>query len=247
MPDSPLFSKINILYEDEHILAIDKPAGLMVHGDGRSDEPTLVDWILEKYPALRDVGEPMTLADGTTIMRPGIVHRLDRETSGVLLIAKTPQAHERLKGQFQKHTIEKIYRAFVCGVMKRERGVIDRPIGRSTSDIRQWSAQRGARGEMRQAITHYRVLAWGNGFSYLELRPMTGRTHQIRVHLKAFNHPVVGDILYGGEQGAALGFERCALHAVSIAFTLPGGARITVTAPLPNDFLEAEKRLVVAA
>lgn len=240
---------VPILYEDESILVVNKPAGLVVHEDGRTKEPTLVDWILEKYPEMKEVGEPLTLSSGEVIYRPGIVHRLDRETSGVLVIAKTQKAFEYLKKQFQSRETKKTYFAFVYGEIKEEEGTIDRPIARSRKDFRLWSAQRGARGEAREAVTNYAVRLRAKGFSYVEVEPKTGRTHQIRVHFKAINHPVVCDKLYApklaqrslGEVGreSALGFERLALHARSLEFENLDGKHLKIEAPFPEDFEKA--------
>lgn len=258
---------ISILYEDRDVLVINKPAGLVVHQDGRTIEPSLVDWLLEKYPTVRGVGEPLQLKTENlklkTILRPGIVHRLDRETSGVMAIAKNQQTFLFLKKQFQDREVEKSYRAFVYGEIKDNEGIIDRPIAKSRKDFRLWSAQRGARGEEREAITEYKVLARHNSsgsdsfglarnpaaarrgggkesvFSFLELRPKSGRTHQIRVHLKAINYPVVCDKLYAPKRDCALGFKRLALHAFSLAFTLPSGKPIKIEAPHPEDFKKA--------
>ncbi len=232
---------ISILYEDKDVLVVNKPAGLVVHADGRTEEPTLVDWILENYPNIKDVGEPTKLSNGEIIVRPGIVHRLDRDTSGVLVVAKKQPAFLFLKQQFQDRTLQKTYRAFVYGEPKQEEGIIDRPIARSRKDFRLWSAQRGAKGVEREAITEYKVLARHKGFSFFELKPKTGRTHQIRVHLKAINHPVVCDKLYAPKQKPALGFTRLALHSLSIEFTLPSGKPIKVEAPYPEDFKKALK------
>lgn len=226
------------LYEDDHVVVVNKPSGLVVHSDGRTGEPTLADWVLEHYPGTKDVGEPL-VRDGVTILRPGIVHRLDRDTSGVLVIAKDQKTFGHLKRQFQEREVTKVYHAFVYGDVKKDEGVIDRPIGKSKKDFRQWSAQRGARGEMREAITEYRVLGRGGGASYLEVRPATGRTHQIRVHLKAIHHPVVCDPLYAPKQPALLGLSRLALHASSLTFTLPSGKALTVEAPLSDDMRAA--------
>ncbi|MDD5318733.1 MAG: RluA family pseudouridine synthase, partial [Candidatus Pacebacteria bacterium] len=244
--------KIEVLYEDNDVVAINKPAGLMVHPDSKNSEGvTLCDWIIDRYgDAIKEVGEPMTLADGTILYRPGIVHRLDRETSGVLLIAKNQSAFTFFKKQFQNHTILKKYLAFVYGLVKTDRGVINRPIARSRSDFRRWSAQAGSRGEAREAVTYYRVLGRkeGEGDTYseigahsatlLELEPKTGRTHQIRVHCKSMHHPVVADPLYEPENLKAthlLGFDRLALHARSISFMLADGVQKTVEAPFPKD------------
>jgi 23S rRNA pseudouridine1911/1915/1917 synthase len=228
-----------ILYEDKDILAVNKPAGLVVHSDGKTEEKTLADWVVEKYPDTKEVGEPARTANGEVVPRPGIVHRLDRETSGVMLVAKTQEAFEYLKKQFQNHEIQKVYNAFVLGEIKNETGTIDRPIGRSSSDFRRWSAQRGARGEMRDAITDYKVLFKKDGYSFVEVSPKTGRTHQIRVHFKAINYPLVADSLYAPGRENSLGFQRLALHSKKIRFLDMEGESHEVVAPYPEDFEKA--------
>ena len=233
--------KIKTIFENSEVLVINKPAGLVVHADGRTEEPNLCDWILKNYPKLKNVGEPLVLQNGTEIKRPGIVHRLDRETSGALIIAKTQKSFLNLKEQFQNKEIKKIYNTFVWGKMREEEGIIDRPIGKSSKDFRQWSAQRGARGVLREAITEYKVLESNGEFSYLEINLKTGRTHQIRVHMKAVNTPVVGDKLYAPKRDFALGFERVALHASLVEFSLIKGEKIKVEAKLPKDFKNALK------
>lgn len=227
---------ISILYKDKDIAAINKPAGLVVHSDGKIKEKTLADWILQKFPQAKDVGED--------ILRPGVVHRLDRETSGVMLIAKTQKGFETLKKQFQNHKIKKVYHAFVWREMKNDKGSIERPIGRSKSDFRKWSAQRGARGKMREAITNYEVLKKCNGYSLVKIMPKTGRTHQVRVHFKAINYPLVGDSLYGPKRRNDLGFERLALHSQEIKFENIKGDIITVVAPEPKDFKIAKSKMM---
>lgn len=234
-----ILDKINILYEDDNVLVINKPAGLVVHSDGKREEVALTDWIDKKYPGSKGVGETLTLSNSDVIERSGIVHRIDRETSGVMLVAKNQKSFSHLKAQFQNREINKIYHMFVYGEMKDNEGVIDRPIGRSKKDFRQWSAQRGARGAMREAITHYEVIFRSKGFSFVEVIPKTGRTHQIRVHFKAINHPIVADSLYASKKGKALGFERLALHAYSIEFNSIDGKKIKVIAPHPEDFERA--------
>jgi 23S rRNA pseudouridine1911/1915/1917 synthase len=238
---------MDILYEDQDIVAVNKPSGLMVHPDGRSEGPFLTDWVLNKFPDTALVGEPARAPDGTEIARPGIVHRLDRETSGVLLIAKTVAGHACLKQQFKDRTIKKKYVAFVWGDLEEEFGTIDRPIGRSSGDFRKWSAQRGARGDKRDAETYWTKLGFAalgeardqQSFTLMEAEPKTGRTHQIRVHFAAIQHPVVGDTLYAPNRSKALGFERTALHARSIEFDNVAGKRVRVEAPLPEDFVKA--------
>lgn len=212
-----------IIYEDDSILVIEKPVGLVVHSDGRTDEPTLVDWVLVHYPQMREVGEPWTNDAGAVIPRPGIVHRLDRDTSGVMVLAKTAEAFEVLKEQFQNHIVQKEYTAVVHGIFKDEnrKGVIDRKIGKSPQDFRKWSAQPGARGVLREAVTEYEVLAQegvgATGRALVMVRPKTGRTHQIRVHMKAIHHPIVGDTLYGFKDGA----PRLMLHARAVSLLHP--------------------------
>jgi len=265
--------EIKIIYEDADVLVIDKPAGLMVHGDGRSTEPTLVDWLLRKYPKLKDVGEPFRLNKelriknkGLTshnskfiihnstecIARPGIVHRLDKDTSGVLIVAKNQVAYGDLKKQFQDRTAEKNYLALVWGNFTQDEGIIDRPIGKSAKDFRQKSAAHGARGALRPAVTHWRVierfpianvlknisLTKAESSTLLEVTPKTGRTHQIRVHMKAINHPMVCDKLYAPNRTCPIGaLNRQALHAASLTVNLPFSDKAAkFEAPLPDDF-----------
>jgi len=230
---------MDIIYENEDVVVVNKPAGLIVHNDGKREEETVVDWLLARYPNIKGVGEPLVLSDSTQIDRPGIVHRLDKDTSGVLLVAKHQESFLRIKEQFQNHGIKKEYCAIVYGVVKKEYDTIDRPIGRSAQDFRKWSAQRGARGKMRDAITQYEVVKRGEKHTVLRVYPQTGRTHQIRVHLKAINHPVVCDALYAPKQPCALGLTRQALHATTLSFALPSGERITVEALPPQDIKRA--------
>lgn len=243
-PKSPKLP-IVILYEDPNCLVINKPSGLIVHpaGNEKTKEPSVVDWIVKKYPKAKDVGEPLVLSDGTTITRPGIVHRIDRDTSGALLIAKNAKAFKFLKRQFQDRKIEKIYNAFVYGDMKFEDGIIDKPLARSTTDFRKWTTSHSVRGEVRDAFTAYRVLARGDGVTFIEARPKTGRTHQIRVHMKSIERPVVADELYASYERPVLGFKRLALHARYISFIRNDGERVEVTAPYPKDFLSAMKKI----
>src|SRR3989344_6228054 len=226
-------SKIKILYEDKDMLAIEKPSGILVHPDKRSRDKTILDIFVKKYPRLE------------------VVHRLDRETSGVLLLAKNAKAHEFLKKQFsapalelktksgladRQDRIKKTYIAIVSGSVKDERGFVKKPIGRSPRDFRRYSAGRGARGEMREAETFYRVLKRFGNFTALEVRPKTGRTHQIRVHMKYLNHPVVGDELYNPGKPRPKGISRLALHAHKIEFKNLKGETVKVESPLPKEF-----------
>jgi len=172
-----------------------------------------------------------------------VTHRLDRETSGVLLLARTQVAYERLKGQFQKNKIKKNYRAFVYGKIKQNRGNISLPIGRSKGDFRKFSADRSVRGNEREAETIYNLIFATDEVSYINVMPQTGRTHQIRVHMLAIHHPVVCDSLYAPKQPCILGFDRLALHAYSVRFIDLEGNEQVVEAPLPDDFLSAEQAI----
>ncbi len=234
-----LLNKIKILYEDENLLVINKPAGLIVHPDGKREEESLSSWFESKYPKSKGVGEHITLSDGKEIVRSGVVHRIDRETSGALILVKNQNAFECLKKQFQNHEVEKTYHAFVWGNIKEDEGVIDRPMGRSKKDFRLWSAQRGARGELRDAITNFKVLERKKEITFVEASPKTGRTHQIRAHFKAINHPLVGDSLYAPKRPKALGLERLALHAKKLKFKNLDGNFVSVEAPYSPDFEEA--------
>lgn len=257
--------KIKILFEDKNLLVIDKPTGVVVHPDKRDKNKTISDWVLSNYPSTKNVGEPIFIEDNgksEKIFRHGIVHRLDKETSGVLLIAKNQKTFLFLKEQFQNHKIKKVYRAFVYGnvsdpkasLLTGKRGVINVPIGRSQKDIQTYTAGRGARPPLRDAITEYVVLnrftdtnneikkkEATHQYSYVEVYPKTGRTHQIRVHMRYINHPIVSDPLYRGAKEKALGMKRLALHAESITFSLPSGELKTVESPLPADFKKVIK------
>ena len=232
----PKIMEIEILYEDSDIVVINKPAGLVVHSDGRTKEPSVTDWFAEKYPGSITVGEPMG-----EMARPGVVHRIDRETSGCLILAKTKEAHAHLKSQFQNREVEKVYHVFVHGMVKEDRVTIDLPIGRSGGDFRKWSAGRGVRGEKREAVTYFEVLKRSPELdvTFVEAKPKTGRTHQIRVHFLALQRPVVGDSLYAPSKPKVLGFERLALHARSVKFETQKGEVVKVEAPYPEDFQAA--------
>lgn len=236
----PQAGEPSVIYEDKDIIVINKPAGLPVHADGRHERATLVDWLAVHYPELKGVGEEQTLPDGTIIDRPGIVHRLDADTSGVLVVARTKKSFEFLKSQFQNRETKKVYRAFVYGPLKDERGIIDKPIGSARGGKGPRSA-RTLHGITRDAQTAYRVIKKNKEVSYVEAFPKTGRTHQIRVHFSSIQHPIICDKLYAAGRPPLLGFTRLALHALSLSFTHPDGREVTFEAPLPADFAEAAK------
>jgi len=237
---------VSIIYEDEEVIVIAKPAGLITHSDGRTEEPSVAEWALLRYPELAQVGEPWTSPQGEVILRPGIVHRLDRDTSGVMILAKTSEAYAFLKKQFGDRSTEKRYRALVYGHPASDAGTIEAEIVRIRSVPPRWGVARAEESRKhRAAVTEWKVLsrsadpATGEKASYLEARPKTGRTHQIRVHLKHLNHPVICDSLYAKGRLCLFGFGRQALHAHALSITLPSGERRTFEAPLPADFKSA--------
>lgn len=244
----------SVIHENKDYLIINKPAGLVVHSDGRTEEKTLVDWILEHYPEIEGVGEDMVARVGekeVVLKRPGIVHRLDRETSGVMLVAKTQEAFDFLKSRFKDRSISKTYLGIVYGHPKENKGVVNAPMGRSQRDFRRYTAGRGVRGEAREAVTEYTVLERfqtsdddRDKYSLIEFSPKTGRTHQIRVHAKYMNHPIVCDSSYGTKKFiyaekskiCPLGLTRHALHAHALSFEDNNGERVTYSASVPEDF-----------
>lgn len=212
---------LEVLYEDAHVAVIDKPAGMVVHPAFGHDSGTLVNAILARWPELAQMSETG---------RAGIVHRLDKDTSGVIVIAKTAEALRDLRAQFKQRAVHKRYIALVEGRPDTSEGVIDAPIGRDPQQRKRMAVVRDGRA----AITHYRVAETFAEHTLLDVLPETGRTHQIRVHLAFIGHPVVGDAVYGyRKQRLKLG--RYFLHAAEIAFELPGtGQAVTVCAPLPG-------------
>jgi 23S rRNA pseudouridine1911/1915/1917 synthase len=240
-----------IIHEDEAIIVINKPAGLTVHPDGKADFDTLSDMILKERKDMKKVGEPIVMEDGAVIMRPGIVHRLDRDTSGAMVLAKTDEAYKSLKQDFHDHVVKKHYMAICYGSFRSPRGIIKEPIGRSNQDIRKWAAGVHARGEKKEAVTRYMVktstkIKDKNGdphtVSLVDVYPETGRTHQIRVHLQYVQHPIIADQLYASYLPELLGMKRQALHAADITIKHPlTGKQTRYVAELPEDFTKAIK------
>jgi 23S rRNA pseudouridine1911/1915/1917 synthase len=215
---------LDILYEDADVVAVNKPAGMVVHAGAGAHSGTLTNALVHRFGALSAVGGEQ---------RPGIVHRIDRYTSGVLLVARTDVAHLSLARQFASRTVEKVYIALVHGTVKADTGRITKPITRDPVRRTRMTA-RLDRG--RTAITEYKVLRRFDKFTLLEVRIGTGRTHQIRVHLASIGHVVAGDKLYGAAAGPS---ARFFLHAARISFDSPAtGERITVEAPLPEELKE---------
>jgi 23S rRNA pseudouridine1911/1915/1917 synthase len=215
---------IEILYQDDDVVAVNKPAGVVVHAGAGNDTGTLTNALVHHFGTLSGVGGEL---------RPGIVHRIDRYTSGVLLVARTDAAHRALAAQFAKRSVEKTYLALVHGSVLGETGRVTTPI---TRDPVRRTRMTTKLGTGRMAVTTFRVLRRFEKFSYLEVKIGTGRTHQIRVHLASIGHPVAGDKLYGAP--ARVG-PRFFLHAARIGFDSPGtGERVTISAPLPTDLEE---------
>ena len=228
---------LDTLYEDSALIVVNKPAGMTVHPAGDAQSGTLVSALLSHCETLPGIGG---------VQRPGIVHRLDKDTSGVIVTAKTDYAHRHLSAQFEAHTTTRHYYAVVCGVPSNERGTVNAHIIRSPRDKRKMTVT-GTGG--RHAITHYRLLERYDRFSLLKLTLETGRIHQIRVHLSHIGHPVAGDHVYGGGYARAVhdaptaavkealvALNRQALHAHTLGFVHPETAeRLTFSAPMPDD------------
>lgn len=241
---------LEVLYEDEDVFAINKPAGMTVHAGAGTTSGTLVNALL---------GRGLELSKGGNPLRPGIVHRLDKDTSGVILVAKNDAAHAKLGEAFQQRAVKKIYLALVQGILKEKTGSIELAIGRDpihrtrmATAVKSW---RGASiANPRQARTDWRVLANIDNTTLVDVQLHTGRTHQIRVHFSALRHPVVGDTLYGAASQLRIGkqmlprLERNFLHAARLGFTQPRtGAWIEVRAPLPAELRDFVNRLCAAA
>ncbi len=221
---------ISVIYEDENFIGLSKPAGMLVHKTAKNEqEETVADWLLAHYPEVKNVGDAPQI-------RPGLVHRLDKETSGVLVVAKNQKTFEYLKNLFQEHKIVKIYVALVHGKLEGS-GVIDTPIGLKPGTVRRSIRTKNMK-MVKEAVTEYKVLKNfekdGEFFTLVELIPKTGRTHQLRVHLASIHHPVVGDALYGPKKNP-LGLARQFLHAESIEFTREDGSRLRLAADLPEE------------
>ena len=237
---------LDILYEDEDVIAINKPAGMTVHAGAGNSHGTLVNALLGRGQCLSQSGDTL---------RPGIVHRLDKETSGVLLVAKNDFAHARLAEAFRERSIQKIYVALVQGALKEERGRIELAIARDPNRRTRMTAKRAALlHNAREARTDWQVLTRIDSTTLLEVQLHTGRTHQIRVHFSALRHPIVGDTLYGAAGQLHVGrttlpsLGRNFLHAAKIAFAQPRtGQPIHLTAPLPPELRAFLQKLSEAA
>jgi len=227
---------IPIVYEDGDILVINKPANLLTHPKNEKDQSeSIVGWLIEKYPNIKNVGDHVKPGGHVTgdSLRPGIVHRLDKNTSGLLIIAKTQPAFLYFKNLFQERKIEKKYIAMVYGSLEEKSGIIESPLGKIGS--KQTTRIHGKKElKIKEAITEYRVLKRLKDYSLLEVSPKTGRTHQIRIHLNSIGHPIVGDDLYGKKKDE-FNLNRLFLHAFYLKFISPSGKAIALEADLPDE------------
>ncbi|MEZ0209151.1 MAG: RluA family pseudouridine synthase [Candidatus Paceibacterota bacterium] len=222
---------IPVIFEDSNIVVIDKPSGVVVHPFDFSTEETMVDFLHEKYPEMFSIENTVTLQDGRTVSLGGIVHKLDRDTSGVMVLARNKETFEALKKQFSEHSTKKVYVALVEGLMEKEEFRINAPLGRGKKDYKQSTNPINPRGELREAITDVKVIVKKENTTLVELTPLTGRTHQLRAHMSSIGHPIVDDIAYGSTTKDS----RIMLHAQSLCFTL-GNETKTYTAELPKEF-----------
>lgn len=224
---------LDIAYEDGDVLVVNKPRGMVVHPAPGHTSGTLVNALLYHYG-----GNGLSKLGGET--RPGIVHRIDRDTSGLLIVAKNDEAHRFLTAQLADHSLSRCYEAVVCGRLREPSGVIDAPVGRHSTDRKRMAV---TDKNARRAVTHYEVIARYQGYTHIRCRLETGRTHQIRVHLAHLGHPVLGDMVYGKKKPEK-GLAGQCLHAKSLRFIHPRSRKpCEVTSPLPPYFTEVLSRL----
>jgi 23S rRNA pseudouridine1911/1915/1917 synthase len=233
---------LDIVHEDEHLLVVDKPAGMVVHPAAGNFDGTLVNALLHHCAGrLSGIGG---------VARPGIVHRIDKDTSGLLVVAKTDVAHEGLAAQFARHSVERRYLALTAGLPVPARGTIDAPLARSAANRKKIAIVEGKRG--KRAVTHYRIVRPLREAALVECRLETGRTHQVRVHLASIGHPLLGDPVYGRTRAAhreilkSLDFHRQALHAAALGFVHPvSKENLSFESALPSDIQELLSALTV--
>jgi 23S rRNA pseudouridine1911/1915/1917 synthase len=228
----PVQMQLDIVYEDEDVLVINKPKGLVVHPAAGHQDDTLVNGLLYA------MGDDLSGINGE--LRPGIVHRIDKDTSGLLAVAKNDLAHAVLASQLKDHTMARTYEAIVCGNIKAENGTVDAPIGRHPSDRKKMCV---TERNSRNAVTHYEVVRRYRGYTHVRCRLETGRTHQIRVHMAHIGHPILGDTVYGHKK-PELGQSSQCLHAGLLCFRHPRDGRpVLVSAALPEYFTQVLDKL----
>ena len=228
----PTEMKLDIVYEDEDLLVINKPKGLVVHPAAGHQDDTLVNGLLHL------LGDDLSGINGE--LRPGIVHRIDKDTSGLLAVAKNDLAHTFLASQLKDHTMARTYEAIVCGSFREDSGTVDAPIGRHPSDRKKMTV---TERNSKRAVTHWEVVTRYRGYTHIRCRLETGRTHQIRVHMAHIGHPILGDLVYGHKK-PELGQDSQCLHAGALCFQHPRDGRpVMVFAPLPEYFQEVLQKL----
>ena len=228
----PTQMDLNIAYEDEDVLVINKPKGLVVHPAAGHQDDTLVNGLLHA------MGDDLSGINGE--LRPGIVHRIDKDTSGLLAVAKNDRAHVFLASQLKDHTMARTYEAIVCGSFREDSGTVDAPIGRHPSDRKKMCV---IERNSKRAVTHWEVVARYRGYTHIRCRLETGRTHQIRVHMAHIGHPILGDLVYGRKK-PELGQDSQVLHAGQLCFQHPRDGRpVMVFAPLPDYFQAVLQKL----
>ena len=222
---------LDIVYEDADVIVINKPKGLVVHPAPGHPDGTLVNALLHHC------GGSLSGVGG--VLRPGIVHRIDRDTSGLIIAAKNDFAHQKLAAQLQDHTLARTYECIVIGAMREEQGTVNAPIGRCPADRKRMAVVPGG----REAVTHWEVLARYSGFTHVRCRLETGRTHQIRVHMAHIGHPILGDTVYGAKKPVP-GLQGQCLHAAGLRFLHPRtGEPVRLSCPLPEEFQAQLRRL----
>ena len=229
---APTRMDLKIVYEDEDLLVIDKPKGLVVHPAPGHQEDTLVNGLLYA------MGDDLSGINGE--LRPGIVHRIDKDTSGLLAVAKNDLAHTMLASQLKDHTMARTYEAIVCGSFREDSGTVDAPIGRHPSDRKKMCV---TERNSKNAVTHWEVVARYRGYTHIRCKLETGRTHQIRVHMAHIGHPILGDTVYGHKK-PELGQDSQCLHAGALCFRHPRDGRpVMVFSPLPEYFQKVLEKL----
>lgn len=229
---APTRMELDIVYEDEDVVVINKPKGLVVHPAAGHQDDTLVNGLLYA------MGDSLSGINGE--LRPGIVHRIDKDTSGLLAVAKNDLAHTVLASQLKDHTMARTYEAIVCGNLKEDRGTVDAPIGRHPTDRKRMCV---TERNSKPAVTHWEVVKRYRGYTHIRCRLETGRTHQIRVHMAYIGHPILGDTVYGRKK-PELGQDSQCLHAGALCFRHPRDGRpVLVFAPLPDYFRQVLEKL----
>ena len=229
---APTRMELDIVYEDEDVVVINKPKGLVVHPAAGHQDDTLVNGLLYA------MGDSLSGINGE--LRPGIVHRIDKDTSGLLAVAKNDLAHTVLASQLKDHTMARTYEAIVCGNLKEDRGTVDAPIGRHPTDRKKMCV---TERNSKPAVTHWEVVKRYRGYTHIRCRLETGRTHQIRVHMAYIGHPILGDTVYGRKK-PELGQDSQCLHAGALCFRHPRDGRpVLVFAPLPDYFRQVLEKL----